>query len=116
MDDIRQQILRSAQGAALLDMLPCDRLWDMEWDMGRAHVVMADDVLEAIDQLVGERGRSRFLEEAAREKLERLELEKALHATAGIARGEKYGHWQDRKTTAAWIRGQRESQTKRRRS
>ncbi len=49
--------------------------------MARTHVVMADEVLEAIDERVGERGRSRFLEEAAREKLMRIELEEALRST-----------------------------------
>lgn len=51
--------------------------------MARTHVVLSDEVMNAIDTHVGERGRSRFLEEAAREKLERLELEQALASTAG---------------------------------
>ena len=72
--------------------------------MARTHVVMAADVLEAIDEKVGERGRSRFLEEAAREKLTRLELEDALHETKGIAKGTRYSHWGDRKAAAKWVR------------
>lgn len=72
--------------------------------MARTHVVMADEVLEAIDEKVGERGRSRFLEEAAREKLTRLELEEALAATKGIAKGKRYAHWKDHKTAAKWVR------------
>lgn len=72
--------------------------------MARTHVVMADEVLEAIDEKVGERGRSRFLEEAAREKLRRLELEEALRATKGIAKGKRYAHWSDRRAAATWIR------------
>jgi hypothetical protein len=72
--------------------------------MARTHVVMADEVLEAIDQRVGERGRSRFLEEAAREKLMRMELEEALRSTKGIAKGKGYGDWHDRETAAAWVR------------
>lgn len=72
--------------------------------MSRTHVVISDELLTAIDQVVGERGRSRFLEEAAREKLERLELEEALRATAGIAKGKGYDHWRDRKTAAEWVR------------
>ncbi len=72
--------------------------------MARTHVVMSDEVLDAIEEKVGERGRSRFLEEAAREKLMRLELEEALVATKGIAKGKRYGHWRDPKTTTAWVR------------
>ena len=50
--------------------------------MARTHVVIADEVVDAMDRLVGARGRSRFLEEAAREKLARLELEAALEETS----------------------------------
>ena len=72
--------------------------------MARAHVVMSEDLLEAIDEIVGKRGRSRFLEEAAREKLERLELAEALKATAGIASEADYPHWRDGRTSAEWVR------------
>ena len=71
--------------------------------MARMHVVIAAEVVEAIDRVAGQRGRSRFLEEAAREKLERVELEKTLHATRGIARGPRYRHWKDRQTAADWV-------------
>jgi metal-responsive CopG/Arc/MetJ family transcriptional regulator len=55
---------------------------------GRTHPVIADDVVEAMDRLIGERGRSRFLETAAREKLARIE-------------------WRDRPSTTAWVRAVR---------
>jgi hypothetical protein len=77
--------------------------------MARMHVVIATEVVEEIDRVAGERGRSRFLEEAAREKLDRLELENAFRATRGIARGNAYRHWRDRKTTAAWVERSRRS-------
>lgn len=72
--------------------------------MARTHVVMTDEVLTAIDEVVGERGRSRFLEEAAREKLARLALADSLLETRGIARGRRYDHWRDRASSAAWVR------------
>lgn len=72
--------------------------------MARTHVVMSDELLDAIDQRVGERGRSRFLEDAAREKLARIELEEALVSTKGIASGKRYRHWRDRVTAANWVR------------
>jgi metal-responsive CopG/Arc/MetJ family transcriptional regulator len=77
--------------------------------MARAHVVLADDVLDAVDEIAGERGRSRFLEQAAREKLARLALEKALDETFGVLAGSGYDHWRDRRTTAAWVRRLRRS-------
>ena len=81
--------------------------------MARTHVVMADEVLEAIDEKVGERGRSRFLEEAAREKLNRLELEEALVSSRGVTQGKGYTHWRDRRTAKAWVREGRRSDRRR---
>jgi len=78
--------------------------------VARTHVVMSDEVLKAIDEVVGQRGRSRFLEEAARERLERLALAESLEATAGIARGTRYRHWRDRGAAAAWVRKTRRTE------
>ncbi|MGH7336338.1 MAG: hypothetical protein ACREI7_02050 [Myxococcota bacterium] len=81
--------------------------------MARTHVVMSDDVIRAIDHKVGERGRSRFLEDAAREKLARLEAEDALRRTKGIAKGRRYDHWRDRSAAAKWVREGRASDRRR---
>jgi hypothetical protein len=75
--------------------------------VARTHVILDDDVMEAIDKIVGERGRSRFLQEAAREKLERLELEKAIHRTAGILKEKDYPEWRDQRSINDWVRAQR---------
>jgi metal-responsive CopG/Arc/MetJ family transcriptional regulator len=72
--------------------------------MARTHVVISDEVLEAIDRFVGSRGRSRFLEAAAREKLDRMSLEQALRDTAGVARGRTYSHWRDRRAAEDYVR------------
>ena len=77
--------------------------------MARTHVVMSDELLSAIDKVVGERGRSRFLEEAATEKLARLDLERALRTSSGVARGSSYKHWADRASAAEWVRKGRRS-------
>jgi hypothetical protein len=79
--------------------------------MARTHVVMSDEVLEAIDEVAGKRGRSHFLEEAAKERLERLALESSLDATAGIASGSGYAHWRDRPAAAAWVRKTRRTES-----
>ena len=78
--------------------------------MARTHVMLDDDVMEAIDQLVGQRGRSRFLEEAAREKLERLKLEKALASTAGILKEKEYPEFKDQASINEWVRAQRRTE------
>ncbi|MEX2552411.1 MAG: hypothetical protein WD627_05370 [Actinomycetota bacterium] len=73
--------------------------------MSRTHVVVDDDVMEAIDSVVGQRGRSRFLEEAAREKLARMALEESLKATSGIVHAKRHGDWSDRQSTRNWVKG-----------
>ncbi len=75
--------------------------------MARMHVVLADEVIAAIDARVGERGRSRFLEEAAREKLERIALEAAIRDGTGILKDEDYPHWRDTKDVKEWVRASR---------
>jgi hypothetical protein len=75
--------------------------------MARTHVILSDEVMAAIDERVGERGRSRFLEEAAREKLERLELEAAIRDGAGLLKEKDYPHWRDTSTVQEWVRTSR---------
>lgn len=72
--------------------------------MPRTHVILSEQVLQAIDEQVGKRGRSRFLEQAAREKLDRDALMKALDDSFGIAAGPRYEHWKDRETVKDWVR------------
>jgi metal-responsive CopG/Arc/MetJ family transcriptional regulator len=78
--------------------------------MARTHVVIADEVVDAMDRLVGARGRSRFLEEAAREKLARLELEAALEETAHTVSSARHPEWRDRRSAAAWVRATRRTE------
>ena len=75
--------------------------------MARTHVILSDDVIDAIDERVGERGRSRFLEQAAREKLERLELEAAITAGAGLLKDKEYAHWRNTASVQEWVRTSR---------
>jgi Arc/MetJ-type ribon-helix-helix transcriptional regulator len=46
--------------------------------MTRTHVILPDDVVTAIDELVGQRGRSNFLTEAARDAIKRRRLKSFL--------------------------------------
>lgn len=78
--------------------------------MARTHVILGDDVIESIDRLVGKRGRSRFLELAAREKLERITLEAALAATAGIMTSQDYPGFEDQHAINEWVRAQRRTE------
>jgi len=78
--------------------------------VARTHVVLSGEVMAAIDRRVGQRGRSRFLEEAAREKLERLELEQALASTAGIVKEKDYPEFKDQGSINEWVRAQRRTE------
>jgi hypothetical protein len=77
--------------------------------VARTHVVLDDAVIDAIDQLVGQRGRSRFLEDAARERLQRLDLDHALVSTAGVLKDEDYPEFKDQASINSWVRAQRRS-------
>jgi hypothetical protein len=76
--------------------------------MGRTRIVIPDELLEEIDNAVGPRGRSRFLEMAAREKLDRLALEETQSGSEDPTRGAGYRPWRDRRSTAP-TRGPRET-------
>jgi hypothetical protein len=78
--------------------------------MARTHVILDDEVMEAIDKVVGQRGRSRFLEEAAREKLERMELEQVLRDGVGSLDEKDYPHWGDQASINEWVRAQRRTE------
>lgn len=66
-------------------------------------------MLEAIDSLVGKRRRSRFLEDAAREKLEKAGLASALESSSGILKDWDYPEFTDQTAINEWVRGQRRS-------
>lgn len=75
--------------------------------MARTHVILSDDVVAAIDKRVGARGRSRFLEEAAREKLARFEPDESLLSVAGILSEHDYPEFADQTSINDWVRAQR---------
>lgn len=79
--------------------------------MARTHVVVSDEVMQAIDARVGQRGRSRFIEEAAREKLDRLALEESLKETSGLLGKSPRPEWADRRATRDWVRATRSSES-----
>jgi hypothetical protein len=79
----------------------------------RAHIVLPGALLREIDALVGQRGRSRFFEEAASEKLQRLRrvaaFERATSVpTVGIP------EWETKESAAEWVRELRQEWDERR--
>lgn len=70
----------------------------------RTHVILPEDLVKEVDGLVGKRKRSKFLAEAADEKIRRLKLEKAVKETAGVLKGAPLPEWETPKKTYDWVR------------
>ena len=73
----------------------------------RAHVVMPRETVEAIDRLVGRRGRSRFVAEAAEEKLRRIRSLEAAERIAGSISEDEAPWWRTPDDISAWVRALR---------
>lgn len=74
--------------------------------MARIHLVLSDEVMSAVDTRVGKQGRSRFLEEAAVEKLDRLDRA-GIGFDGGIVNGTDYPEFEDQDSINDWVRAQR---------
>lgn len=75
-------------------------------EMVRAHVLLPRPLVEAVDQLVGQRRRSRFVEEAVEEKMTRERQRQALRALkerGGVLNAADYPHWATPEQTSAWV-------------
>ena len=73
----------------------------------RAHVLMPRDTVEEIDRVVGRRGRSRFLADAAEEKLRRIRLIEAADRLAGSISEDDAPWWRTPDDILAWVRALR---------
>ena len=71
----------------------------------RTHIVMSNDLVAMIDNVVGKRGRSAFLTQAAEKELMRLRQLKALEAAAGSWKDENHPELRD--GSGDWVRSLR---------
>ena len=78
----------------------------------KAHLVFPEDLLQSIDKLVGKRKRSKFVVEATRKELRRIQLLQALRKTAGAWKDEDHPELV-KKGTYQWVREQREEENRR---
>jgi len=69
----------------------------------RTHIVVPDDLVQEVDRVAGKRRRSRFVQEAIREKLSRETLGAALAGTAGGLDPGDYPEWDTAAEVAAWV-------------
>ena len=76
----------------------------------RTHVVIPKETVETIDRLVGRRGRSKFLAEAAEEKLRRLRLLRAADKVAGSLADVAIPGWESPEAVSEWVRSMRRAE------
>jgi metal-responsive CopG/Arc/MetJ family transcriptional regulator len=69
----------------------------------RTHVVLPRDLVEAVDELVGQRTRSEFVEEALREKVARERMARALIECVGVLHPGDYPEWDTPEKTSEWV-------------
>ena len=75
----------------------------------RTHIVIPEDLINEVDRLAGRRKRSRFVEDAIREKLAREALSDALATSAGSLSPSDYPEWNSPAAISAWVKhGRRE--------
>jgi Arc/MetJ-type ribon-helix-helix transcriptional regulator len=67
----------------------------------RAHVILPEELVTAIDNLVGKRARSSFLKQAAWEEVKRQRLLKLLESPEPVWRSEDHPELRD--GAAAWV-------------
>lgn len=79
----------------------------------RTHVILPDEMVESIDELVGKRKRSRFVEEAVNDKLKRERLGRALEEAAGMLKAEDYPEWSTPEKASEWVRKSRQADEER---
>ncbi|MBN2187511.1 MAG: hypothetical protein JW732_08720 [Dehalococcoidia bacterium] len=78
----------------------------------KAHLIFPEDLLQAIDKLVGKRGRSKFVVEATRKELKKIQFLEALREAAGSWKDENHPELKE-KGTYQWVRDHREMENRR---
>ena len=80
----------------------------------RTHVIIPKELLDSIDRLVGRRARSRFLAEAAEEKVRRIRLAKSARRVAGSLAGKDTPpEWETSEGAARWVHESRRADAER---
>ena len=79
----------------------------MAEDTIRTHIVFPKALVDAVDDLVGQRKRSAFVAEAVAEKVERERLGRALERTVGSLDRDAHPEWETGEKISAWVREMR---------
>lgn len=79
----------------------------------KTHVTLPANVLKTLDELAGKRGRSRFITEAAEEKIAREKFLKALAESAGAWKDKNHPELSSTEDINRYVRKMREQSTQR---
>lgn len=79
----------------------------------KTHFVFPEEILKDIDRLVGDRKRSQFVVEAAKEKLERERVKKAFKGIKGLWKEADYPEFKVMEDVEKWVRDLRKGDIKR---
>jgi hypothetical protein len=79
----------------------------------KTHFVFPEKLLKDIDQIVGDRKRSQFVVEAAKEKLERERLKKAFKDIKGLWKEKDYPEFRVMDDIEKWVSNLRKRDLKR---
>ena len=77
------------------------------------HVILSEDTAEEIMRLVGKRRFSRFIDAAARERLERIKFLQATRAAAGAWKRKKHPELKGKDGATRWVEKLRSLDNKR---
>jgi len=69
--------------------------------LARTNLTLPEDLLAAVDELAGPRGRSRYVAEAVAQRVKRDKLGKAIRETAGIMVGSP--GWMSPDEVVRWV-------------
>jgi metal-responsive CopG/Arc/MetJ family transcriptional regulator len=75
--------------------------------MVRATITLPAELLSAVDETAGTRGRSQYIAEAVERRLKRERIQRMLDETAGAIKGSKT--WPDAESVERWVRELREN-------
>ncbi len=75
------------------------------------NLTLPRSLVAEVDAVAGERGRSRFIEDATRYALRRERLRLAIERTAGVLRAEDYPQWRTSADVVEWVRALRAEET-----
>ena len=69
----------------------------------RTHVVLPDDLVREVDEQVGARKRSEFIEKAIRAQLRRDKQWDAIEKSFGVLKGRTPEYWSTPEKTTQWV-------------